>query len=120
MVSAAGGETRWLEIPGDPRENYIVRMDWVPESEDLVVQQLNRRQNTLDVFACRRRDRARSAPSSPTATRPGSTSTTTCKWFDHGRAFTWTADRDGWRRLEVRRPRESGPPLRLYHAATST
>ena len=50
VVSAAGGETRWLAIPGDPRENYLVRMEWVPESENLVVQQLNRRQNTLVVF----------------------------------------------------------------------
>ena len=32
------------------------------------------------------------------------------KWLDHGRAFTWTADRDGWRRLELVRPRERGPP----------
>jgi dipeptidyl-peptidase-4 len=24
VVSSAGGETRWLEVPGDPRNNYIV------------------------------------------------------------------------------------------------
>src|SRR6266576_2874039 len=42
VVSAAGGETRWLSIPGDPRNNYIARMEWVPAkgagSRELVIQ----------------------------------------------------------------------------------
>ena len=42
VVSAAGGPTRWLGIPGDPRQNYIVRMGWVPESGELLIQRLNR------------------------------------------------------------------------------
>ena len=77
VVPASGGETRWIEIPGDPRENYIARMEWVPDSDELVIQQLNRRQDTARGDARRCRDGRRSAPSSPTGTRPGSTSTTT-------------------------------------------
>ncbi|MFN2572780.1 MAG: DPP IV N-terminal domain-containing protein, partial [Gemmatimonadales bacterium] len=30
VVSATGGETRWINIPGDPRNNYIARMEWAP------------------------------------------------------------------------------------------
>ena len=33
VVSAAGGPTTWLEIPGDPRNNYLARMDWEPAHE---------------------------------------------------------------------------------------
>ncbi len=44
VVSAAGGPTTWMQIPGDPRNNYIARMDWAANSTELTVQQLNRRQ----------------------------------------------------------------------------
>ena len=54
VVSAAGGETRWINIPGDPRNHYIARMEWVPRrgagSRELVIQHLNRLQNTLHVM----------------------------------------------------------------------
>ncbi len=55
VVSAAGGETRWLSIPGDPRNNYIARMDWVPSapregSKELLIQHINRLQDTLHVM----------------------------------------------------------------------
>ena len=45
VVSAAGGATTWLQIPGDPRNNYLARMDWAANPAELTVQQLNRRQN---------------------------------------------------------------------------
>ena len=44
VVSAAGGPTTWMKIPGDPRNNYIARMDWAANSTELTIQQLNRRQ----------------------------------------------------------------------------
>ena len=33
VVSADGGPTVWLKVPGDPRNNYIARMDWAASSE---------------------------------------------------------------------------------------
>jgi len=56
VVSATGGETRWINIPGDPRNNYIARMEWGPRdgragpSKELVIQHLNRLQNKLQVM----------------------------------------------------------------------
>jgi dipeptidyl-peptidase-4 len=49
VVKASGGETRWMEVPGDPRNTYIARMEWVDE-KTLVMQHLNRLQNTNDVL----------------------------------------------------------------------
>src|SRR5262249_30579189 len=109
---AKGGPTKWLEIPGDPRQNYIVRMEWAPDSQEILIQRLNRCQDRLEVML---------ADVGTGAVRTALTDTDDAwvdvhdelKWPDHGRAFTWTADRDGWRRLELVRPRDSGPPRRL-------
>ena len=45
VVSAAGGETSWLAIPGDPREHYIAQMDWIGGTQQIALQQFNRLQN---------------------------------------------------------------------------
>ena len=28
VVNASGGATRWFDVPGDPRNNYLPRMEW--------------------------------------------------------------------------------------------
>ena len=40
----------WLDVPGDPRNNYIARMEWAASSDEVVLQHLNRLQNTLEVM----------------------------------------------------------------------
>jgi Dipeptidyl peptidase IV (DPP IV) N-terminal region len=50
VVSADGGPTVWLKVPGDPRNNYIARLDWAASSDEVVLQHLNRRQNTDEVM----------------------------------------------------------------------
>ncbi|HSK62529.1 MAG TPA: DPP IV N-terminal domain-containing protein, partial [Pyrinomonadaceae bacterium] len=45
VVSANGGPTRWFDVPGDARNNYLPRMEWAGNDE-VVIQQLNRRQDT--------------------------------------------------------------------------
>ena len=50
VVSAAGGPTRWIATPGDPRNTYIARMEWAASSDEIVLQHLNRLQNTLTLM----------------------------------------------------------------------
>src|SRR5215211_7057997 len=45
VISTDGGPTRWFDIPGDPRNNYLPRMEWA-SADEVVIQQLNRRQDT--------------------------------------------------------------------------
>ena len=46
VVPADGsGSVTWLQLPGDPREHYIARMQWA-DARTVLVQQLNRLQNT--------------------------------------------------------------------------
>lgn len=46
VVSADGGQPRWFEIAGDPRNGYLPRMEWAASSNEVIIQQLNRLQNT--------------------------------------------------------------------------
>ena len=52
VVAAAGGTTTWLPIPGDPQQHYLTRMEWMPDTGNLIVQQLNRKQNESKLFVC--------------------------------------------------------------------
>ncbi|MBK9550573.1 MAG: DPP IV N-terminal domain-containing protein [Gemmatimonadetes bacterium] len=45
---ADGGATTWLQIPGDPRENYLPYLEWVGAGE-LLAQRINRLQNSNQV-----------------------------------------------------------------------
>jgi dipeptidyl-peptidase 4 len=45
VVNASGGTVTWLKLPGEPREHYVARMQWA-DARTLLVQQLNRLQNT--------------------------------------------------------------------------
>jgi dipeptidyl-peptidase-4 len=98
IVSAAGGETKWFDIPGDPRNNYLARMEFIPNSNEVMIQQLNRLQNINTVWV-------------------GNTQTMQLKniltdrdrafldihdnieWLDSEKYFTWTSEKDGWLHL---------------------
>ena len=49
IVEVRNRKTRWMKVPGDRREHYIVRMGFVDEDR-LAIQQLNRLQNRHDVL----------------------------------------------------------------------
>ena len=49
-VSADGGNTTWLALPGDARNHYIPRMEFIPGCNELFIQQMNRAQNTNKVW----------------------------------------------------------------------
>ncbi|HVT40825.1 MAG TPA: S9 family peptidase [Gemmatimonadaceae bacterium] len=105
VVSADGGATTWLSIPGDARNNYLARMDWAASSDEVAVQQLNRRQtvNTL-YFADARTGRSRPVLVDRDSAwidiyddyvdyGPGPA----LHWLDGGKSFIWLSERDGWR-----------------------
>ncbi len=97
VVSAEGGPTTWLQIPDDPRENYLPRMEWAGPNE-LILQRMNRLQNT---------DRVMLADAATGATRTVLTERDTAwvdvvdeiQWLAKGTEFLWTSERDGWRHV---------------------
>jgi len=51
VIPVNGGTIKWLPIPGDPKQNYLPRMEWNSASS-IFVQQLNRKQNESKIFDC--------------------------------------------------------------------
>jgi dipeptidyl-peptidase 4 len=50
VVDIVNGQTKWLAVPGSQVQNYIPRMDWVPNTNNIILQQLNREQNISTIF----------------------------------------------------------------------
>ncbi|MDH6304259.1 dipeptidyl-peptidase-4 [Parabacteroides sp. PF5-5] len=97
-VPAAGGATTWIPIPGDPRNNYLPRMEFIPESDELFIQQMNREQNTNKVWI------AKIGTQEPmnifTDTDAAWLDTNDhIIWLKNNRYFTWESERSGWRHL---------------------
>ncbi len=46
VVPAIGGPTHWINLPGDPRQHYIAQMEWAGNSDEVMLEYLNRLQNT--------------------------------------------------------------------------
>ncbi|MNK33187.1 Prolyl tripeptidyl peptidase precursor [compost metagenome] len=50
VVDIATAKTNWLAIPGSTVQNYIPRMNWIPNTNEIILQQLNREQNESKLF----------------------------------------------------------------------
>lgn len=96
VVSADGGPTVWIKTPGDPRNHYIARMDWAANPREVVLQHLNRLQNTNTVLLgdaetgetremFRDRDEAWVDINDEFV------------WLAEGRRLLFVSERDGWR-----------------------
>jgi dipeptidyl-peptidase-4 len=105
VVSVTGGPTTWMKIPGDPRNNYLARMDWAANPTELTIQQLNRRQTVNTMFIAN----AKTGAVHPLFVDrdsawidiyddlndwgPGPS----LHWLADGSAFVYLSERDGWR-----------------------
>jgi dipeptidyl-peptidase-4 len=105
VVSTNGGSTTWMKIPGDPRNNYLARMDWAANSTQLTIQQLNRRQTQNTMWIAE----AASGTVKPLFVErdsawidiyddhvdwgPGPS----LHWLEDKSAFVYLSERDGWR-----------------------
>lgn len=97
IVSASGGPTRWLAVPGDPRNHYIARMNWAENSEEIVLQQLNRLQNTnLVIVGDIRTGKVRTILTEHDDAWVDIHGEDIV-WLDGGKRFLWVSERDGWR-----------------------
>ncbi len=97
VVSSDGGVTTWLQVPGDPTNNYIARMEWAGDSNTLVLQHLNRLQNTNDVLLAD----ANNGTVQPVYGDHDSAWVDVVEhlqWLHGGKEFLWLSEQDGWRR----------------------
>ncbi len=100
VVAAGGGATTWFQVPGDPRNNYIARLDWAASSSEVAIQHLNRLQNTLELMLG---DAATGSIRTVLTERDSAWTDIVddLVWLEGGKRFTWVSERDGWRRVYV-------------------
>lgn len=104
VVGAGGGATTWIGVPGDPRNNYLARMDWAANSSEVLIEQLDRRQqqNTfylghaatgMATLVLVDRDKAWIDITDGYSNFGDGPSVW---WVNSGKEFMWLSDRDGW------------------------
>lgn len=110
-VPASGGETTWVNIPGDLRDNYIPRMDFIPGEDVLFIQQMNRSQNTNRVWIA---EIGNPTPQNIFTDSDDAWLETNdnVMWLEGNKWFTWLSERNGWRHLyRVSRDGKSIEPI---------
>ena len=103
VVAANGGKTKWMQTPGDPRQNYLARMEWIDNGR-LSIQQLNRLQNQNDFQVAETRS-GQTRRVFRDESKAWVDVVDEVQWIENGRAFLWLSERDGWRHI-YRVPRE--------------
>lgn len=105
VVDVATGRTTWMQVPGDSKQHYIPRMEWADNSTELVLEQLNRKQNDAKVFLCNAVTGAATRVYEETDSawidvkQRYSDDPTGWEWMSGGKDFLWVSEKDGWRHL---------------------
>lgn len=100
IVSVKGGATRWMNVPGDNRQHYIPRMDWAANSSEIILQQLDRKQQVNKIFLCNTTSgSAKSIWEEKDAAWVDvqMDADQSWDWIEGGAAFLWLTEKDGWR-----------------------
>ena len=102
VVPITGGATKWMDVPGDAVQHYLPRMEWAGNNE-LIIQQLNRRQNESKLLVCATATGAVVPFYSETdkAWVDAKHEAVGWDWLDGGKRFVWSSEKDGWRHLYV-------------------
>ena len=103
VINLSNEKTTWMNIPGEQNKFYLPRMTWMPGRNDLMIQQLNRKQNHSKIYIANsdsgetellmeEKDDAwvdlRS--SWPYQVQAG------WKFINDGKEFLYTTEKDGW------------------------
>jgi dipeptidyl-peptidase 4 len=106
IVDAAGGAPRWVQVPGEARDLYLPRMEWVPQTGELMLQRMNRLQNTNEVWLA---DPRTGQTKRLLADRDDAwlDVVDAWRWLPGGQELLWVSERDGWRHAWAA-PRDGG------------
>jgi len=105
VVDVNSGITSWIKIPGDPYQHYLPRMEWAGNANELMIQQLNRRQDSSVLYLANVKNHTVKRIYAEGDTtwidlnyfwqydRPG------WDWIAHYQDFLWTTEKDGWKHV---------------------
>jgi dipeptidyl-peptidase-4 len=106
VVDIGTAKTKWIDVPGDNVQHYIPRMEWTTNSDNIIMEQLNRAQNESKIFIgnvstgathlIHQEDdkawidgKARWNDGNPVG----------WDWLKNGKEFIWVSEKDGWRHI---------------------
>jgi dipeptidyl-peptidase-4 len=106
VVDVNTGVTKWMDVPGDQVQHYIPRMEWTTNSNEIILEQLNRAQNESRIFVANvsngtahiiheEHDKAWIDGKS----RWNGGDPVGWDWLKDGKSFIWVSEKDGWRHL---------------------
>ena len=106
IITIDNKNVRWMNVPGDPQQHYIPRMEWTQNATEIVLQQLNRKQNESKLFYCNvntgdahnfytENDKA----FIDIKTRWNDDDPIGWDWMSNGKNFLWVSEKDGWRHI---------------------
>ena len=104
VVNISTAQTKWMKVPGEPNQNYLIRMEWGNAGE-IVLQQLNRKQNESKLMLCN----TNTGDAKVIYTETDNAWVATINewrsevrgwdWISNGNEFIWSSEKDGWRHL---------------------
>ena len=118
VVSLNNKITKWMKTPDDAKwGSYIPRMEWTPSSNALILQHLNRKQNTSTLFLTdivtgncsaiyKEQD---SAWIDITPSWDQSYANGGWDWLEDGKHFLWANESDGWRHFYIQSTNSDKP-----------
>jgi dipeptidyl-peptidase-4 len=97
-------KTKWMDVPGDNRQNYIPRMEWVDNSNTLIFQQLNRKQNESRLMYADAKTGSvstfyKESDEAWISIRSSWENGNGWHWIENGNSLVWVSEKDGWRHL---------------------
>jgi len=106
VVTVADGHTVKMDIPGDPAQHYLPRMEWAANNTELIFQQLDRKQQQSNIFLANATDGTCTVIYTETdnawidsKARWNRDDPTGWEWINNGKEFIWVSEKDGWRHL---------------------
>lgn len=107
IVTVADSKTTWLNIPGEADQHYLVRMEFIPSTNKLLIQQLNRKQNHSKLFVCDngavkilQEEKDEAWIDIYQSDNPYSIDfTNKFIWLSETNSILWASEKDGWRHL---------------------
>lgn len=100
VVDVYSRETVWMKVEGDERNNYIPRFMWADNSDELLLQRMNRRQNTNDLLLAN----SISGEINKIYTDKDDAWLNACDdviWLNKGKEFTFISERNGWKQILI-------------------
>jgi dipeptidyl-peptidase-4 len=105
VVDIATAKTTWLNIPGDAVQHYITRMEWAGNSNEVILEQMNRAQNQSRLYIANvatntarllheETDQAWIDGKERWGGDPMG-----WEWINNGKEFLWLSEKDGWRHI---------------------